>query len=110
MDPLHVFLEQECILGPNLRVASADLYVRYMDFCKARDEKPLSQKKLGWHLREQELEKIKQSGNIAAMISGRAIGALRYGFLLYLPRTWQWRNMPPAHEPTPFTLRNWPKP
>lgn len=46
---------------------------------------------------------------IAAMISGRAIGALRYGFFLYVPRTWEWRNLPAAHEPTEFTLKKWPK-
>jgi len=61
MDSLSSFLEERCILSPEVKVGSTPLYEEYKDWCVQSGENPLSQTKFGVRLKEERFEK-KRSG------------------------------------------------
>jgi putative DNA primase/helicase len=52
MDVVGAFLADRCVLDPNARVHSTDLYSSYSHWCEKNDERPISPRSLGLRLKE----------------------------------------------------------
>lgn len=55
-DDVGRFISECCDLGPNLRAQATPLRERYVEWCEANGERPMSARALGPHLRERGLE------------------------------------------------------
>jgi putative DNA primase/helicase len=62
MDVLAAFLDDRCILDPNTRVTSKELYQAYMSWCRDCGEEPLSQRAFGRALSERGFTPAKLTG------------------------------------------------
>jgi putative DNA primase/helicase len=63
MDNIGIFLEECCILTPEVRSKASDLYGIYKKWCKNGGEYALSQRSFGLRLAERGLDRIKSGGN-----------------------------------------------
>jgi putative DNA primase/helicase len=52
MDVLGAFLADRCVLNPQARIKSADLYLTYTEWCENHDERPLCPRDLGMRLKK----------------------------------------------------------
>ncbi|MBI5119032.1 hypothetical protein HZA56_21415 [Candidatus Poribacteria bacterium] len=52
MDVLGAFLTDRCVLNPQARTKSADLYLTYAEWCETHDERPICPRLLGMRLKE----------------------------------------------------------
>lgn len=60
-DTVAAWLEECCLVRPNLEAKSADLYASYKSWCEQAGERPNSQKKLGMLLDEKGFQREKRS-------------------------------------------------
>ena len=61
MDQVAQFVDACCEIKPSIRTAARTIYLAYRTWCLATGESPLSQNKLGKHLRERGYEQMKSS-------------------------------------------------
>jgi len=65
-DVFGAFLDDACLLKPELTVTAKDLYSAYQRWCEESGEKPMSQKAIGQRLTERGLEQIRLTGGTRA--------------------------------------------
>jgi hypothetical protein len=58
MDVLQQWLEECCVADPRAETPFADLYASYTEWCKERDETPVSKRKFGERLSEKGYESV----------------------------------------------------
>ena len=65
-DVFGTFLDDACLLKPELTVTAKDLYSAYQRWCEESGEKPMSQKAIGQRLVERGLTQIRLTGGTRA--------------------------------------------
>lgn len=56
MDQIGAFIADRCILGPEYKVATGDLYAAYKAWCDASEERPLTKNAFGRQMNDREFE------------------------------------------------------
>jgi phage/plasmid-associated DNA primase len=72
-DPITDFLAETCEIGPDYRVAFADLYAAYLAYCKTYRRTPLGSRKFGERLDDRGFETKR---------AGKDGGRMRVGLIL----------------------------